>query len=312
MTYRRIDPITAYNVPKQGHVGFGQPIQGDVFYVDPENGSDAKRGNEIQHPLLTLEEAYSKCTDGAGDVIFCMEGTHNIESTDGLVLDKEGLSIIAMGYGMNPHAAGESFTIRNHSSVTDKPAVTIKSPTTIVGMGITTRNTSGPSLLFDCDETGGFNAGFSLIKDCRFSAWYGAIDCFIHMLGGQLNRIEGCTFDGLFGGITTAGILIDSDTGPIDSGFQQIVGNYFYGMGSSKPAVKIASSDTATGLLLAHNYLMAGFVSANQGILCDLNSTDSWGLIADNWVAPLANQGAAVTNSGSWTGGFADNHYEET
>lgn len=310
--YRRIDPLIAYNVPKAGVAGVIQPEQGDVFWVDPENGSDAKRGNEKQHPLLTLEEAYEKCTDGAGDTIICFEGTHNIESTDGLVLDKEGLTIMAANYGMNPHAAGESFTIRNHSSVTDKPAVTIKSPTKIIGMGITTRDTDSYSLVFDCEETGGFNAGFSLLKHCRFSAWYGAIEGFIHQIGGQLNRIEGCTFDGLFGGVQTAAILLDSDTGPIDPGFTQVISNYFYGIGSSIPAVKVASSDTATGLLIAHNYLMGGFVSANQGVLIDLNSTDSWGLIADNWVAPLAAQGNAILNAGSWTGGIADNHYEET
>jgi hypothetical protein len=309
--FRRIDPLVAYNVPKAGVAGVIQPVQGEKFFVDPRSGSDAKRGNEIQHPLKTLEEAYEKCTDGAGDVIYCFEGTQNIESTDGLVLAKEGLSIIALDYGMNPNGAGESFTIRNHSSVTDKPAVTITAPTKIIGMGITSRDTSDASLVFDCDATGGFNAGFSLIKNCRFSAWYGAMTYFIRMLGGQMNRIEGCTFDGLFGGVATAGIYLDSDTGPIDVGFTQIVGNYFYGMGSSKPAIKLASSDTATGLLVAHNYLMAGFVAANQGVLVDFNSTDSWGLMADNWVAPLVNKAATFLNAGSYTGGYSDNHYEE-
>jgi hypothetical protein len=312
--YRKRYPVVTLGMPPEGFAGVMQPAMGETYFVDPVNGSDGKRGTDINHPLLTLEQAVEKATDGQGDIINCFPGTHDIESTDGLVLEKEGLTIQAMDYGMNRHGGGmgEKFTIRNAAAVTDKPAITIKQPCKIIGMGITTRNTSGPSLLFDCEETGAFNAGFSHILNCRFSAWYGAIDSFIHMIGGQQNRIEGCAFDGLFGGITTAGILLDSDTGPIDVGFTQIIGNYFYGMGSSKPAIKIASSDTATGLLVAHNYLSAGFVSANQGVLIDLNSTDSFGLIADNWVAPLANQAAAMLNTGSWTGGFADNHYEET
>jgi len=310
--FRRLNPLISYGVPRHGEAGLIQPIQGQKYFVDPVDGSDAKDGKDINHPFLTLEKAYTKCVADQGDVIFCMQGTHNIEDTDGLVLDKAGVSIIAFDYGANPHAMGEKFTIRNHSSVTDKPAVTIKAPTKIVGMGITTRDTDAYSLVFDCDESGGFNAGFSLIKNCRFSAWYGAIEGFIHMLGGQLNRIEGCTFDGLFSGVQTAGILLDSDTGPIDNGFTQIVGNYFYGIGDTIPAAKVASSDTATGLIMTHNYLTAGFDTSHQGVLLDLNSTDSWGLVADNWVAPLANQAAAILNAGSWTGGFADNHYEET
>lgn len=280
---------------------------GSVFWVDPENGNDNFTGRSKDEAKATINEAMNLVTADEGDWIVCLEGSHSVTET--VTIDKAGVTIAAADMGLSPSAGGEKFTINAASSFTDGPAVTIQHPCRIIGMGIAGRQTAAESLLLDCQETGGFNAGFVHLLNCRFSAWYGAMTYFIRSLGGQYTRIEGCTFDGLFGGVGTSAIRLDSDTGPIDPGFLQIVGNYFYGMGSGQHAISIASSDTAVSILVAHNYLLDGF--AGQGKFIDFNSTDSDGLVADNWLAPLANQAAAIENAGSYTGGFADNHYEE-
>lgn len=291
--------------------GGGPAPGGKVFFVNASSGAenqDVPWFNPTEGAYTDLQSAIDDCVDNRGDVIYVKRG--GLEVTSAVNFNKRGLSVIGQRYGMNPTARGEDTTIYAASSYTDGPAAKITKPCYIEGLGFAGRETSGgESLLIDCDETGGFSGGFAHLRHCRFSAWYGAMDAFIRALGGQLNRIEGCTFDGLFGGVGDAAIVLETDN-LIDPGFYQILGNYFYEMGSGKHALKIGSGDTGVGLLVAHNYLMAGF-GGNQGKFADLNSTDSYGMFADNWLAPLANQAAAFENIGSYAGGFADNHYEE-
>lgn len=62
----------------------GQPVVGEIYYVDPTNGSDTgNSGSSWDDALATVGEAYSKVTDNEYDVIILAPGTHtaSTEST---------------------------------------------------------------------------------------------------------------------------------------------------------------------------------------------------------------------------------------
>lgn len=279
-------------------------LQANIWYVDADNGSGGG-GRDWAGAFPTIEEAYDAAA--AEDLILVAPGSYAVTET--LVLDKHGLTIMASPQGMAE--AGESTSIVADSSFTDGPVITIKAPCRLVGLHIAGRSLTEESLLIDCEEQGGFEGGFNLIERCRFPAAYGAIDHAIRILGGTLNFIVDCTFDGLFVGFDESAIVLEDDAGGITCDFVRVIGCTFSGIGSSIPAILCTSGDTPLDLLVAHNYLTPGFLG-NAGILIDFNSTATTGLAADNWVAPLANQGAAFTNTGSLAQfGFADNHYEE-
>lgn len=269
-----------------------------AFLVDPGNDADE------------IETALESCTSGQGDFIVCLPGSHGADGGS-ITLDCEGVTIVAADYGHPPMAKGESFTLRTAASLATVPGVTVKQPCRIIGMGITGRDITKESLLIDCEEQGWFYGGYNYFKNCRFSAWYGAMDVLVRIIGGNVNYFEKCTFDGLFGGITTAGIQIENDAGGFAPDYLRIIGCEFSAMGSSKPALKCKTGAVPLDVLVAHNYLLPGF-NGNQGVMIDFNSVAVTGMACDNWLAPLANQAAAFLNTGGLSAfGFADNHYEE-
>lgn len=282
---------------------------GQVFYQDPVNGLDTNDGLTPtgaggKGPLLTLQAAIDLCTAEKGDTIKVAKGSHSV--TAPVEFNKRGIVVEAM-MGMAGPAMGERFTVSANASLTDEPVAIITEPCVIKGLGFAGRDLTKESLLFDCDEIGGWNAGFSALINCRFSCWYGAIATGIRMKGGQLNHIMGCTFDGLFVGFGTAAIITEK-SGYIDPGFIRVLGNYFSGVGSGKHCIK--HSDAAIGVVYAHNYIDGGYLG-NRGKFLDNNNKASEGLAADNWLGGLANQAAAFENLTNSSLKFAGNHYEE-
>jgi len=287
----------------------GSPY-GSVFFTDPTNGNDNYDGESPiaggeTGPKATLQAAIDQCTDDKGDMIWVAPGSQEV--TTAVLLNKQGITIRATGFGMAGPPSGERFTIKAASAYTDGPAATLSKACRIIGLGFEGRQTAGEDLLIDCGEAGGFEAGFSLILNCRFGVWYGAMDAGIRMKGGQYNHIIGCTFDGLFGGFGTAAIIAQT-SGNIDPGFIRLFGNQFSGVGSGKHCVK--HTNKALGVIYAHNYIDGGFLG-NRGKFLDNNNTASEGLIADNWLGGLANKAAAFENLTNADLKFADNHYEE-
>lgn len=280
-------------------VGVVKAPDARVFVVDPADTS------------YLIQDAIDDCIDDLGDVILCLPGSHN-QTVGTIACNKQGITIIGSAFGHPPGERGESFMLRTASAVATVPGVTVTKPVRMVGIGITGRDITKESLLIDCGEAGGPNGGFNSFENCRFPAWYGVMDVFVRGVGGAVNYFDGCTFDGLFDGVATAGVQLEGDAGGIDSTFWSFVNCRFYGMGASKPAIKIKSGDTALALLVKSNVLLPGFTAANQGVMVDFNGSASTGMAADNYVAPLADQASAFLNTGSLVNfGFANNHYEE-
>lgn len=59
--------LTVAGVPTMGIAGF-PPTTGQVFFVDPVNGSDGNTG-AANSPFATIYWAFAKCVDGRGDVV---------------------------------------------------------------------------------------------------------------------------------------------------------------------------------------------------------------------------------------------------
>jgi len=264
-----------------------------IFNVTPGDGA--------------LQEAIDNCEADNGDVIVVSPGSH--ANTAAVEFNKAGIIVVAAEMGLPPEVAGEQFTLNAAASYTDGPAAIFTAPCRIVGLGFAGRQTAGESLLIDCQEAGGFSGGFVQLLNCRFSAWYGAMDALIRMKGGALNHIEGCSFDGLFGGIGTGAIVAENDAA-LAPAFTRVLRNRFSGLGSGKHAIVHAAGSVPVGALFMENTMEGGF-SGDTGKFLDNNDVASHGLVAGNWLGGMANKAAAFENLTNSTLAFAGNHYEE-
>jgi hypothetical protein len=100
-------------MPTLSNLGIQLLANGNVYFVDSNatNALDDNNdiaGNEWETPFATLNFAVSRCTASQGDIILVAEehaetiedtGTASGTTTDELVLDKAGITIIGMGNG---------------------------------------------------------------------------------------------------------------------------------------------------------------------------------------------------------------------
>lgn len=272
-------------------------------------------GNSGYADYNVLQDAIDAARDWLGDVILVEQTEDGAYGVPELVtLDCPGLTLKAANIGMIPEARGENATFRGTAAVyVDGPTIKVTKPCHIQGLGFTTRNvTSGDAdsagLVIDCEEQGGYPGGFNWIEECRFSCWYGSQSYGIYTIGGTVNRIEKCTFDGLFVGFGIAAIGMANDTGGLAPCFSRVERNYFQGLGSSIPAVKFVTGAVPLDFVMAHNYNTAGY--GTRGVLLDNNSVVSSGMVVDNWTG-LANKATAFLNLTNSNLSFCGNHYEE-
>lgn len=288
--------------------GMAMKPYGKTYYVAraAEGGSDSNSGLSANKPLLTLQAAIDKCTNAAGDVIFVSRGNHVV--TEAVNFNKFGITVVAAGMGLPYKTSGERFTIAAHADYDDGPVAIITKPCTIVGIGFAGRDATKENCLIS-STAGGWNGGFIHLLGCRFSCWYGAMAAGLRVMGGDGNRVESCTFEGLFGGFGTAGIVCQNGTeeavwGPPN---MRIINNDFSSVGDGKHAIKTV--DTVIGLIVDHNYLSPGF-SGHAGKLLDNNNKANTGYVVGNYVGG-ANKAAAFDNLTNSNLVFAGNHYDD-
>lgn len=258
-----------------------------------------------------LQEAIDAARDWVGDTILVKQTEESAYSQDTeIAIDCPGLTIKAANIGGIPEAMAENVTFRLAAGQVT-PTATITQPVHIKGIGFTTRNvTTGDkeSAALHIEGSGGYDGCFNFLENCRFSCWYGAQEYGIYFFGGGNTRIEHCTFDGLFGGFGTAAIGLDDNGTGTTPDFVRLIENYFDGLGSSIPAVKLITGATVKGLLMLRNVNNNGY--GTRGVLLNNDSIVSAGLIAENYTG-LANKAAAFLNLTNSNLSFQDNHYNE-
>lgn len=97
------------------HQGYGV-----THYVDVERGADTNAGNTPNVPLLTVTEAMSRCTDGAGDVIYIVSPDAAVcVVTENVVVNKTDVHIRGPGRGVEfQPSSGTAITINaNNCSI---------------------------------------------------------------------------------------------------------------------------------------------------------------------------------------------------
>lgn len=128
-------------MPWLNNLGVNLLADSNVFFVDSgatnaSNSTDEQHGNSFEYPFSTLNYAVSKCTASQGDVILVAPGhTETIEdtgtasgsTTDELVIDKAGVTIIGLGND----ALRPTFTF---STATDAAVVITAANVTIKNM----------------------------------------------------------------------------------------------------------------------------------------------------------------------------------
>lgn len=275
------------------------------YIIERFGVSQNNDGSRVLH--ATLASALAACVDWRGDTIVLGRETHSVDET--AAFSVKGLKVIGAQMLEGPFQ-GEIATIAASASFLDGPAATITQPTVFYGVGFAGRDTTKENCLVDCGEAGGFNGGFTSFINCRFPTWYGAMDAGLRFVGGAVNRVIECSWDGLFGGYGTGGIILENDTGAITPAYIEVLGCRFYEMGSGIHAIVHALGSTPLGVNYSHNYLLPGF-GGNQGLFLDNNSVASTGIAGGNYLAPLAAKANAFSNMSNSTIGHTDNHYEE-
>jgi len=196
----------------------GIPWDGEVFGVDPGNGSDSYTGKKRNQCFATMQAAIDACTDNQGDLIIRFPGSETVTSS--ITVDCAGITIIStnalaalrgIGSGGNPREP-EKFSTYPSTSMTG-PTFLVSQPCTIMGIEVVGRNTtsayidaattSGAALAL-AGHGGGYSGGFCHIKWCRFVDWWGN-DYGIEMAAGAYNLIEECTFEGYGAGVYIRG-----------------------------------------------------------------------------------------------------------
>lgn len=101
----------------------GQPVVGDIYYVDANNGSDtANSGTSWGDALKTLTEAEDKCTTNNYDVIVVAPGgTSATAETGTITWDKNHITVLG---GASPTMIGQRSRISWDTDSTD-PCMTI-------------------------------------------------------------------------------------------------------------------------------------------------------------------------------------------
>jgi hypothetical protein len=224
----------------------GIMTDGLTFFVDPSSGSDTNTGRKPDKAFATLQKAIDSCTDNRGDVIVRLPGSETTSAT--INMNKAGVTIISdvtgsgfIGYGTNPLIAEKFATYP--SVALSGPTMIVSQPCALVGLEFVGRNTtsgytdtgvdSGAAVVF-IGEGGGYLGGFSLIKNCRFTDWWGN-DYGIEFAAGAYNLIENCTFDGYAAGVYVRSTASNNPTNIIirDSEFLNCVNGIEHKAGST-------------------------------------------------------------------------------
>lgn len=105
--------ISSFGIPVYGSQSNGQPLVGQVLFVDSVNGVDAGAGNSPTKAYQTLTYALSQAT--ANGTIFIMPGsTFTVSNATAYAVSTAGLKIIGLGEG----SARPTFTFDTATTAT--------------------------------------------------------------------------------------------------------------------------------------------------------------------------------------------------
>jgi len=277
--------------PYLANIGVNLLSNGNVYFVDNENtnalnANNGVAGNTYAQPFSTLNYAISRCTADQGDVIIVGEkhtetiddaGTASGTTTDELVVDKAGISIIGIGRGRNrpTFTLGSADTTAACVVTAGTTNVLIKNLRFVsgladVGAAITLTATSDGAIIEDCEFRDGNAANLELVDAITIAA-----DCDDVV-------IRNCVFSTVPSGGCASAIVLAGGSDRI-----VIEGNVAQGTYSNA----VVSMDTAasTEVIIRNN------IFTNQGAACLELHASCTGVLANNYLAGTTSIAAALT-----------------
>lgn len=262
---------------------------GQLFSVDPAGAGD----------MLGMQEAIDACVDGRGDVIVRKAGGEEVTET--IAFNKQGISVVAEGYGATPWAKGELFSMYAAEAFTDGPVATITKRCYLEGLGFVSRDTgatfySGAAVLI-----GGLSDATpfgTYLRNCRFPKWNLDNRIGLAVEGSSDVVIDGCDFEGV-GADFDSGIYVQGATANIT-----IINNRFR---DCTYAILFGSfAGGGPDAMIGHNICMASkLLSAGSAAV---------GIVFDNWLMTATDTGSyndTVDNLNTLGLQFSNNHYAE-
>jgi len=278
------------------------PVTGSTFYIDPTNGSDQNSGTAPDDAKLTPNAVIGLCTANKGDLIVWMRGSCAVTET--VAFDVTGVTLVVAQFGGPKAAMGEYNAIYAASTFTDGPVVTITATTTIIGLGMASRDATATFYGGAACLIGGLTTaapyGVHLYK-CRFPKWGLDNRIGLSIEGGSDILIEECEFEGV-GADFEAGIYLQGATANLE-----VRGNRFTDCDYAMEFGAITGSGPGPDLDFHHNRVIT---PDSKGI--DTNTQTCRGIIYHNWFTTDA--GASTfdrTTADLETAGIilTDNHY---
>ena len=264
------------------------------FFVDPTNGDDDNDGTTWALAKKTPQAGIDLTVADRGDTVWIRKGTMTV--TTAVLFNKAGITVRLAGYGASPYDQGEKATIWAAEAYTTGPVAIVSAPCRIIGLGFSSRFTTGSALKID-GEGGGFVGGFCDILGCRFPGW-GSELYGILTEAGTYNRIASCDFENFTAGIAFGPSVSNNPT-------DNIVENCVFK--TCTYGIEHLASGTPQKQLYRRNW----FPSA-KGI--DFNDVDATGLVADNYFSTATDTGTydiAVAAAQVHGMEFSGNHYSE-
>ena len=293
--------------------------EGNVFFVDSGqtttglDSADGEHGHSWDKPFLTLNFAISQCTANQGDVILLAPGhtetiadtgTASGSTTDELVVDKAGISIIGLGedalrptFTFNGATDACCVILAGASNVSIKNLIFVGDLEDLANL-MTVSATSDGLRIENCEfRDGGASketihqinlaaaADRVTIKNCRFFTTSGGTSTLANIEVAAVAKLTiiDCWFTG---DVNTDGMVDNSGAAGTDF---YIVGNVFNNLDSATGKVLVLHGST-TGYV-AGNVAHAGLDATNPYTIAGVVPYDNWYTNAEGARAAL--QGAS-------------------
>jgi len=248
-----------------------------VFWVSSTTGSNGNDGTNAR-PFATIDYAVGRCTASKGDIIMVMPGHTETLTSQAIVVDVAGVSVVGLGNGEDTPQL-----IYDHTSAEVSIAASsvlwqnIRHTSSVTGVvvGITV-------------EAGAIGC---TIRDCKFDVVAAGTDEFnlgIDIaVGANDTTVEGCHMDNDLGG-AVAGISLTGASNNI-----KILNNYIIGDYSTANVQGVTT--LSTNVFIKGNTLINGEGGAEGTEPGIQLLTGSTGTIADNYIGcNLATIAAAI------------------
>jgi hypothetical protein len=147
---------------------------------------------------------------------------------------------------------------------------------------------------------------------CRFSQWGISKYYAIKQIGGNLNIIEECVFEGLFAGWGVAAISLFNDTGGLAPYETIIKDNWFFAGGDGKYCIEFASGSVPNQVMISGNRNVNGSSMTTKFLLS--NAVTGTGHIFDNYTGGATDTGSydrTVAQLQAQGFQLSNNHYSE-